>query len=125
MVMVRLARLQESRSIDTVKFNILSLRKLHHVGEWAPKRTSRVIINQYWFEKHNANVQPHHHFFPQFLGRSEIKWENDLGNGHIEAVRQYALTLGKATTPEEAKAFTTTSVCDTKQGVSGPAPEWR
>ena len=39
-----MARLQESRSIDTVKFNILSLRRLHHVGAWAPKRTSRVII---------------------------------------------------------------------------------
>ena len=48
-----------------------------------------------------------------------------MGNGHIEAVRQYALTFGKAPAPEEAKAFTTTSVCDTKQGVSGPAPEWR
>ena len=63
-----------------------------------------------WFERHSANVQPHHHFFPQFLGRSEIKWEKDLGKDHLAAVRQCAETLGKATTPEQAKAFTTTSV---------------
>ena len=48
-----------------------------------------------------------------------------MGNVHIEAVRQYASTLGKVTVPEEAKAFITISVRDTKQGVSGPAPEWR
>ena len=75
-----------------------------------------------WFEKHNAYVQPHHHFFPQFLQKSQIKWESDLGSGHLEAVRHCALTLGRATTPEEAKAFTTTSVrrgfaVETEEGV--------
>ena len=43
-----------------------------------------------------------------------------MGNGHIEAVRQYALTPGKATAPEEAKAFIITSVCDTRRLGAGP-----
>ena len=75
-----------------------------------------------WFDKHSADVQPQHHFFPQFFQRSQIKWESDLGSGHLEAVRQCALTLGRATTSEEAKAFTTTSVrrgfaFETEEGV--------
>ena len=64
-----------------------------------------------WHDKHKANVQPHHHFFPQFLQKqSTINWDTDLGNNsHSEAVKTCAQVV-RGLSPEETQAFTSTSV---------------